>query len=78
MKYSKDCYVILSLWTDESADSMIHTFMIDKEHGRDAKFYAYNCDVAQTKVIKFSDYTSFFTGDIKDTYICAYFIDKDK
>lgn len=78
MKYSKDCYVILSLWTDESADSMIHTFMIDKENGRDAKFYVYNYKGSQTAVKKFSDYTSLFAGDIKDTYICAYFIDKDK
>ena len=78
MKYSKDCYVILSLWNDESADSMIHTFMIDKNSDYSKKYSAYNFNTYAKEPTRYSNYNSYFSGDIGDTYICAYFIDKDK
>ena len=81
MTDDSDYYIILSRWENESKDAMIHTFMIDKNCNRYLKYYAYNysCNEEYEKekyVSKYRDYTKFFDGDIKNTYICAYFVKK--
>lgn len=83
-KYMKDdsnYYIILSRWNDESESAMIHTFMIDKDCDRNLKFHAYNysCKISyenQKKTTNTNKYSDYFDGDIKDTYICAYFVKK--
>ncbi len=81
MSNDNDYYVILSMWNGTSADDMIHTFMIDKSENYSSKYraYNYNCNESyeENKLTSdCDDYLEYFSGDIKNTFICAYFISR--
>ncbi len=83
MKDSKDYYVILSTWTGEDADDMIHTYLVDKDSWHlDKKFWTYNyyteVEYETNKTLtKYNYYESFFEGgSISNLFVCAYFVEQ--
>ena len=77
---SKNYYIILSRWNNDSWGSAIHTFMIDKDVNRKYKLKAYNYDCYKTSsTTDTNDYSEDYFDSpesIWSTFICAYFISK--
>lgn len=77
MNNSSNYYVILSAWSGEDKNDMVHTYMIDKDYAFIKKYHAYNYDCWKTSnTTDTNNYLDYIGGKISNTFMCAYFVSK--